>query len=61
MRGGNWSVVLAESAAGMVKIVSELDVEGSGRFMDYVGGRGNTPLKNNNGFPGARVAVLVGK
>ncbi|KAK0739063.1 hypothetical protein B0T21DRAFT_136219 [Apiosordaria backusii] len=37
MSGGNGSVDLAESADGMVKIVNELDVGSSGRYLYYTG------------------------
>lgn len=35
MSGGNGSVDLGESAKGMVKIVEELNLENSGRFLCY--------------------------
>lgn len=37
MSGGNGSVDLAESARGMVKIVEDLSIENSGRFLYYTG------------------------
>ncbi|KAH7127629.1 hypothetical protein EDB81DRAFT_889421 [Dactylonectria macrodidyma] len=37
MSGGNESVDLAESTEGMVKIVEDLTVENSGRFLYYTG------------------------
>lgn len=37
MSGGRGTVDLAESADGMVKIVGDLDMEGSGKFVSYTG------------------------
>ena len=57
MSGGSGSIDLSESAEGMVKIVEELNMESSGRFLYYTG----TPMEWWVGIPSFLAVCLSNK